>query len=130
MSLSPLGLTTARYEADISEYSGGRFIVTDRRMNLVVIHADPERQFCHELTQRGVPDGPIQFYRADLGGMASISFKSVYRAAKHHTSLGEEFPNLKKRDTGTAASVLRGVSEAPVSASTPRKSARLGEFAT
>ena len=85
------------YDADVAESGGSRFIVTGRGLNLIVIHADPERQFCHELTLRGVPDGPIQFYRSDHGGMASVSFKSIYRAAKRCTNLRDKFPSLEQR---------------------------------
>jgi hypothetical protein len=50
------------------------------------------------LTLHNVPDRPIQFYRADHCGMASISFKSIYLAAKHRTALGNRFPRLERRE--------------------------------
>jgi hypothetical protein len=100
------------YDADVAESGGGRFIVTGRGLNLIVIHADPERQFCHELTLRGVPDGPIQFYRSDHGGVASVSFKSIYRAAKHATSLCNEFPRLRVRMSGDERARVKGEPEA------------------
>jgi hypothetical protein len=134
---------TALYEADIAEYGGGRFKVTGRDMSLTVIHADPERQFCHELTKLGVPDGPSLFYRADHEGAPSISFKSVYRAAKHITRLGTQFPKLKPRTfqmsnekISRARMVSNGsrapqdsVSEAPGYPSTLEKSGSVREAA-
>jgi hypothetical protein len=103
---------------------------------LSVIHADPERQFWHELTLRGVPDGPIQFYRSDHGGMASISFKSIYRAARRRTDLGDKFPELAKchspmteedkiRSKFTRRQPQDGVSEASGYPSTSQKSRRV-----
>lgn len=124
------------YKADIAECGGGRFIVSGRGLSLVVIHADPERRFCYELTRLGVPDGPIRFYRADHGGMASVSHKSIYRAAKHRTDLGDKFPSLEKRDPPMShGDKIRArphrrqlqdrVSEAPGHPNTPQKSGRV-----
>jgi hypothetical protein len=108
-------------------------MVVGRGLSLAVIHADPERRFCYELTRLGVPDGPIQFYRADHSGKASISFKSIYRAARHRTALLDRYPRLETRDDEhRAASRLRastqdGVSEALGHPSTPKKNRRVRE---
>lgn len=130
------GTHTDLYEANIAEYDGGRFIVTGRGVGLTIIHADPERRFCYELARLGVPDGPIQFYRADHGGVASISLKSIYGAARHRTDLGDKFPSLEKRDPPMShgdkirarshrRQLQDAVSEAPGYLSTPPKSGRV-----
>ena len=95
------GLAVDPYHADITECSGGRFKVTARGFDLEIVSSDPEHDFCLALVRRGLPDGPIQFWR---GETPSISFKSVLRASAQQISRGNEFPRLRKRrDFGGSA---------------------------
>jgi hypothetical protein len=99
---------TPRYEADIVYLGGGVFRVTGRDIDLVVVSADPEYDYAHELActlgDRLQPETGILFWR---GSTPSISFSSVLKASRVRIDLGSKFPALRKRMSDDEKAAMR-----------------------
>jgi hypothetical protein len=77
------------YRANIEELHArdGRFRVWGEGIDL--ISDDPEYEFCHRLCALSTQDGQIEFLRS---GVTTHRMKSVLRAGRARTSMGNTYP--------------------------------------
>ena len=92
------------YHAHIREHPkrDGRFVTS--MAGLVVVSSDPEHDLCHAMTQAGLPDGPIQFWR---DWQRTLWHPSVHRMGRQRITLGESFPKRFKRTEDRAGIAAR-----------------------
>jgi hypothetical protein len=94
------------YSADIQATERpGIFEARLRSSTIFVRGADPEHALCYAMTQVGLPDGEIQFWR---GATPTLPFRSVHRTGEYRIELGDRFPYCRrKRRSGEKPEISR-----------------------